>query len=210
MKTQGRRLTAKQKRFIAEYQKDYNGTRAAVVAGYSERTASELAYQLLQIPLVKQAITRQTEAKLTKIGVHAERILTELVRVALSDTRKLYREDGSLKPPSEWDDETAAAIAGVETFEEFEGRGKDRTQIGWTKKVRVFDKVRALENLGKHLKLFPEGDMKIDVGISGRLQVDQPLADLELAAKIVYLITLAEEKRKALEAQCSPQVPEKL
>ena len=48
------------------------------------------------------------------------------------------------------------AISSIEVFEEFEGSGKDRVYIGDTKKLKIWDKVKALELLGKHLKLFTE------------------------------------------------------
>ena len=98
---------------------------------------------------IKQRILGQYE-------VSVERVLQELSRLAFHDLRKLYNEDGSLKPPKEWDDDTAAAVAGLEIFEEFSGQGKEREKIGETKKVKVWDKKGALELLGKTLKMFAE------------------------------------------------------
>ena len=85
-----------------------------------------------------------------------ETILRELRRLGLSDIRKLYNEDGSLKLPKDWDAETASAVAGLEVDELFEGTGREREQVGHTKKVKMWDKVSALEKLGKNLKLFTE------------------------------------------------------
>ena len=42
------KLTAKQQRFCDEYLIDLNATQAAIRAGYSPKTAEQLAYQLLQ------------------------------------------------------------------------------------------------------------------------------------------------------------------
>ncbi len=42
------KLTPKQKRFVAEYLVDLNATAAAKRAGYSEKTAEQVGYQLLQ------------------------------------------------------------------------------------------------------------------------------------------------------------------
>lgn len=197
--SKARKLTRKQQLFIGEYQIDFNGTKAAIRAGYSPKRASEIAYQLLQIPTVRQALDRSIEERLWKIGVHAERTLTEVARLAFSDIRDLYREDGSLKHPSEWDDKIAAAVAGLEVFEEFEGKGKDRRLIGHTKKARVFDKTKALEMLGKHLRLFQDGDKKIDVDT----HANQRMTNLELSAKIIYLLKMAVERRKELERKQS-------
>ncbi len=120
--------------------------------------------------------------------------------MAFSDLRKVYNADGSLKLPTEWDDDMAAAISGVETFEEFQGRGKDRKYIGTTKKVRVFDKVRALEILGKHLGIFPTEKKDDDGGVK-----EVSMTNLELSAKIVYLVTLACQKQELEDEQSKAQ-----
>ena len=64
--------------------------------------------------------------------------------------------------PNEWDDDTAAAVAGMEITEEYGGRGEERALTGYTKKVKQWEKTRALELLGRHLKLF--GDKNGDNG----------------------------------------------
>jgi len=85
-----------------------------------------------------------------------EIVLRELRRLGLSDIRKIFKEDGSLKPVEEWPAEISAAVASIEVDELFEGSGKERQQIGFTKKVKFWDKGRALELLGKNLRLFIE------------------------------------------------------
>jgi len=150
------KISPKRRLFIAEYLIDHNGTQAAIRAGYSVKAADVQGPALMGISGIREEIEKEFEKRLEKIGVSKDRVLTEIARLAFSDNRRLYRKDGSLLMPSEWDDETAAAIAGVETFEEFSGRGEDRVQIGITKKVKVWDKARCLELLGRHLKLFGE------------------------------------------------------
>lgn len=192
------KITKKQRLFISEYQIDFNGTKAAIRAGYSPKRASEMAYQLLQIPTVRQALDRAMEERLRKIGVRADRVLSEIARVAFSDLRKLYNEDGSLMLPHEWPEEAAGAVAGVEVTEEFEGTRKDREHVGTTKKVRVFDKVRALELLSKHLGIIGNGKHRDE---DDEEAVGRALTTLELSAKIVYLVKLAVERDKEIKAQ---------
>ena len=123
-KGQSRKLNAKQRAFVREYLKDFNATRAAGAAGYSLKTADVLGYQLLQNPLVVRDIKKVEETALKEAGATAVKVLTQLAYLANSDIRRLYRDDGTLKPPHEWDDETAAAVAGVEVFEEYSGKGE--------------------------------------------------------------------------------------
>ena len=71
------------------------------------------------------------------ITVDLNRTLFENARVGFSDIRKLFRPDGSLKDPCEWDDDTAAAVASIERVALF-GKGKDGLgQIGYTTKVTL-------------------------------------------------------------------------
>ena len=162
METKGRKLTKKQKDFVVQYQRDFNGTQAAIRAGFSPRTATEIAWQLLhKTSHVKESIQRDIDERLERLGDRADATIEELLKIAHFDIRKLFNPDGTLKSPDEWDDDTAAAVGGLQVFEEFSGKGEGRTQVGWIKKLKMLDKTKALELLGKHQKLFGsdnEGD----------------------------------------------------
>ena len=71
-------LTPRQERFIQEYLVDLNGTQAAIRAGYSEHTATAIAWELLRNPEVEAAIA---EAQ-TKRGEKAESHRIRRVRSA--------------------------------------------------------------------------------------------------------------------------------
>src|SRR5436190_3999556 len=58
-------LTAKQQRFCEEYLIDLNATQAAIRAGYSEKTAMEQGYQLLQKTSVQGSI-QECQKKLSE------------------------------------------------------------------------------------------------------------------------------------------------
>lgn len=83
-----------------------------------------------------------------------ETILQELRLMAGFDIRDLYDDAGNLKPISSWPKHAAAAVAGIEVNELFEGRGDEREMIGLAKKVKLWDKTKAIEQLGKTQKLF--------------------------------------------------------
>jgi len=85
-----------------------------------------------------------------------ERILKELRSLALIDIRRIFNEDGSIKNIIDWDEASARAVAAVEVDELFEGSGRERKQVGWTKRVKFWDKTKSLELLGKNLKMFVE------------------------------------------------------
>lgn len=149
-------LTAKQKRFIELYLVDLNATKAAEDAGYSKKNASHIGWDLLQKPHVIAAIAdyRDKLSKSTEITI--EKVRRELARIAFFDPRKMFDENGIPKAITELDDDTAAVIAGLEVFEEFEGRGEDRQKVGTIRKWKLSDKKGALDSLGKHLGMFNE------------------------------------------------------
>ncbi len=88
--------------------------------------------------------------------ITAERILRALVRIGEADPRKYFDSNGNLKPIHELDDAEAFALSHIDVDEIFEGSGRDKQKIGETKKIRTWDKTKALELLGKHLAMFTD------------------------------------------------------
>jgi phage terminase small subunit len=152
-------LNARQKAFCRHYASKPDAGEAYRLAGYESdgKTASDSASRLLAEPGVKAEVSRLQAAIAERAEVQAARVIREVARLALSDVRGILNEDGSLKPVSEWDDEAAACVASIETDEIWgtEGRGPDRTrvQVGVTRKIRFWDKAKALDLLMDHLGL---------------------------------------------------------
>lgn len=146
-------LNARQRRFITEYLVDQNGTQAAIRAGYAKRSAHVTASLLISNANVKAAIDKQMSKMLSKIEVTAERVLAERARLAFFDVRKLIDATGKPKPIHELDDDTAAAIAGVEVA----NIGNSQVGEGEVLKIRMADKNASLTALEKHLGLYKEG-----------------------------------------------------
>lgn len=144
-------LSDQQRAFIAEYLKDRNGTQAAIRAGYSKRSAYSQAERLLRKDEIREAVAAGMERIGDRCELTAERTLREVARVAFFDPRKLFNSDGSPKEITELDDDTAAAVAGLEVIEQFEGTGKDRVFTGYLKKYKIADKNSALDKAMKHL-----------------------------------------------------------
>lgn len=148
-----RKLADRYERFCREYVIDFHGTRAAIAAGYAESGAHVEASRLLKNPKIEKRINELHAARCQKADVTAERIVQRLANLAFFDSRRLYREDGSLKPPHELDAETADALAGFEVKEIYDNEG---AEIGTLKKVRLLDRGSNLERLGKTMALFKD------------------------------------------------------
>ncbi len=149
------KLTPKQQKFCQEYMIDLNGTQAAIRAGYSEKTANEQACQHLA-KLHIQAYISELKQKLSiKTGITAERIINELAKIGFSNIQDYLSEGGSFKDFIKVDANQAGAISSIKfattTFE-----GGERQEV----QVKMWDKVAALEKMGKHIGLFERDNLQ--------------------------------------------------
>ena len=98
-----------------------------------------------------------------KLEVSAEKVVQRLKQLAFFDVRKLYNPDGSLKPITELDDETAAAICSIQVGKLYEHYAKGKAQnVGTTIKIRFCDCGMNLERLGRHIPGFFKDKVKAD------------------------------------------------
>lgn len=164
-------LTPRQEMFVEEYLVDRNATQAAIRAGYSEKTACEQGSRLLANVKVFGEIKRRQKDLQSKLGITHERVLREYARLAFFDPRKLFDEDGNPKHITDLDDDTAAALIGLDVAKEVD---EDTEAITHTKKYKLANKLGALDSLGKHLGLFD--------GKGGQKQEDNNLLDAVAAS----------------------------
>lgn len=142
-----RKLTPTQRRVLkALPEHKYQFWGALVACGVSKHTG----HRWMRMPDFAAVRDLMLKQEIAEVSATPGRVLRELAHVAFSDTRKLFAEDGRLKAPHEMDDETAASISGIEVEELFEGRGAEREHVGTLRKVKRWDKVRALETLAKY------------------------------------------------------------
>jgi phage terminase small subunit len=148
-------LNAKQQRFVDEYLTDLNATQAAIRAGYSAKTASEQAYDLLRKPQIQELISERQQDRKQRTEITQDRVLQELARLAFLDIRRAFNDDGSLKPINELDDDTAAAIAGMDIVEMAGAAGMGPDGVDHiplqTKKIKLAEKKGAIELLMRHM-----------------------------------------------------------
>lgn len=153
-------LTPKKRRFINEYLIDLNAAQAAIRTGYSKRTARAAGARLLTDVDVAAGIKAAQAALAERTAITQDKVIRELAKIGFSDCRKLYDQFGNLKPIHELDDDAAAALAGIETEQkasrETDDDESDQVILTTVRKVKRWDKVRALELLGKQLGMFVE------------------------------------------------------
>jgi phage terminase small subunit len=142
-------MTPKQQRFVEKYLVDLNATKAAVRAGYSEKTAHEIGHQNLSKVEIQEALQTAFAARSKRVEVDQDWVVRRLARIADLDLRKLFAEDGTLRPIHELPEDVAGAIASVDVVR----RRGDAEEY----RVRLPDRIRALDLLGRHLGMFRDG-----------------------------------------------------
>jgi phage terminase small subunit len=153
------KLTAKQERFSIEYHRCGDASASYRIAypkslKWKDSSLYCESSKLLKNTKVIQRLAELNKPFLDNANITKERVLLEVARLAFSDPRKAFDENGNLLPVNDWPDEVAAAISGIETEELFEGRGESREKVGLTHKIKFWDKGKQLELAGKYLGLF--------------------------------------------------------
>lgn len=170
------RVTEKVKRFCHEYLVDYNGRQAAIRAGYSARTATVQASQMLASAEAREYLKSITQKINTDLTVTAERVIKEFARLAFHDVGTYYKTDKNgaavLKELTELTADQRAAI--------IEYDPKEKT-------MKLHGKEGPLVNLGKHLRLFTElNDLQTTFNI---------LPELKLNGKVL-IFNVGEPRKK--------------
>jgi phage terminase small subunit len=148
------KLRAQQRKdaFVVELlNSGYNVSKAYKALGISYQAAHKLMKDPVVIAAVEEATERHREAK----AISTQSVLSEIARVAGSNLKELLDENGEVNIMS-LTGRQSAAIAELVTTESADADGNVTTK----RRVKLHDKLRALEMLGKYLKLFVD---KIEV-----------------------------------------------
>ncbi|WP_337232179.1 terminase small subunit [Citrobacter portucalensis] len=143
-------LTDKQDAFCREYLVDLNATQAAIRAGYSEGTAAAQASRLLINVNIQSRLSDLKSQRNERVGVDAAYVLMRLIEIDQMDVLDILKDDGGLKPVTEWPKSWRTTLNGLDvstTITNFD----ETTTENILKKIKWPDKVKNLELLGKHI-----------------------------------------------------------
>ena len=149
---------AREQIFCAEYLKDFNGTRAAIAAGYSKKSAHVFATRLLKNVKVREILTSKLKKHIEKIELSEEMVVGELMKLSFSNMLDYMRvdEDGAFVLDfSKLTRDQAAAIQEY-TVDATGGTGDGERKKVMRTRFKLAAKTPALELLGKRLKLFTD------------------------------------------------------
>lgn len=157
-------MTEKQKKFCEEYLIDLNATQAAIRAGYKaskKNTYEVIGYQLLQKTSVSERIQKAMAERSRRTGITQDRVIQELARIAfLNPANVINAEDASIKENASEDDLACIQSVKVKTMDGEKGSSTER-------EVKLNDKMKALELLGKHLGMFTDKvDLNTDMDLN--------------------------------------------
>lgn len=142
-------MTDRDRRFCEEYLLDLNATAAAIRAGFAPATARNAAAWIKpehpSKPAARAEIDRLLADRSRRTGMSADRVVRELARIAFVNIEDVIDESGRLRRDATPDNLAAVAY-----------HKRRITDDAEENEVRLYDKNRALELLGKHLGLFTE------------------------------------------------------
>ncbi|MFS1582536.1 MAG: terminase small subunit [Candidatus Arsenophonus phytopathogenicus] len=141
-------LTNKQEAFCREYLIDLNATQAAIRAGYSEKTAKDIACQNLAKLNIQKRIQTLMEERKNRIEVNADYVLKRLVDIDQMDVLDILNESGDLRPIKDWPKVWRTTLSGLDiAVIRVDGAEALLKKIKWP------DKIKNLELLGKHVSV---------------------------------------------------------
>ncbi|MFC1544598.1 terminase small subunit [Gemmatimonadota bacterium] len=145
-------LTALEEIFCHQYLIDLNGTQAylRVKPKVKRTTAVVAASKLLSSPKVQDRIDELNKKLLARIDITSDRVLQELAVVGFSNIGDYCEWDDSGVRMKDSGDLPAGKTAAVEAVQQ------RKTKYGSALSIKLYDKIRALEMLGRHLNLFRE------------------------------------------------------
>lgn len=143
-------MTKKQQRFVDEYLIDLNATQAAIRAGYSPDTAQQMGSENLSKPVIRNAIDKAIAERSRRTGINQDRVINEIAKVAfLNPADVIDLNEAAVRDDADRDDTACIASVKVKTIPTDEGMISER-------EVKTYDKLKALELLGKHLGMFTD------------------------------------------------------
>lgn len=165
------KLTAKQKRFCEEYLIDLNATQAAIRAGYSVDSAGDIGSENLKKPDIRACIEKAMAERSKRTGINADRVIMELAKIALVNPKNVI-DFTKAGVKHDAPDEDLAAVQSVKVKEMNTDKGDSIER-----EVRLYDKTKALELLGKHLGMFKD-NVNVNANVNSTKKLDAILEEM--------------------------------
>lgn len=147
------KLRPKQALFVAEYLKDFNATRAALASGYSPKTARYTGFKNLTKAHIQAALGVAIEARMERLHMEQDDVLTELRIVGQSNVEHYTIDDnGNFALAAGAPADAMRAVASVKRRVTW-GKDDERTVHI---EFRLWDKIGSLNLMSRHLGMLTD------------------------------------------------------
>lgn len=148
--------------FCRQYVQDFVGSRAAIRAGFSERTARQIAYELLTRPDINARVEELKAEVFDGLTVTKRIILQRMADIAMAVPTDLADETGQFKRLCDLDDQQKLIVAG----------GEIDPQTGRPIKLKLVNQNQMLDKLAQHFNAYEDhqksGTGEVHVHIEGK------------------------------------------
>jgi phage terminase small subunit len=177
----------REERFVALYVENPNGTQAAIAAGYSPKSAHTIAHRLLKRSKIKDAIATRNAELLLELDFTPARIVREIAKIAGVNMGDFVSIDDEGNPHIDLSGVKRRQLAAVGTVE---GPIFEKGRVVKAPKIRMHDKLKALDMLAKLARMYPAERQEL-TGPDGK--------PIQLAAAHVHKIDIASMDLEARE-----------
>jgi phage terminase small subunit len=163
-------LTDKQEKFCYEYLWDFNKTQAAIRAGYSEKTARQIAHDNFTKVYITDRIREMQDNMAETSGISRVMVLLEHKKLAFSSIAHLHLTWIKRKEFEELTEDQKSCIAEIDTkikteYEYDPENPKEKTPINVEYvRIKLYDKQKALDSISKMLGF--DAAIKIDANVN--------------------------------------------
>lgn len=162
--------------FIQEYVMCWNVQKAAIKAGYEPKSARSTGYAIMNRPEVRAEIDRIIAEREESNKVRRLMIIEQLTKIATSDVKDFmtWNEDGTaFLNPDLVDGEIIAELnVDKSTFTSMDGETSEKVK----KKLKLHDKLKALELLGKHVGMW---DDKLNINMKAQVTIVDDIGEMD-------------------------------
>jgi len=181
----GLKLSARRRIFCEEYVRHWNGTKAAITAGYSKRSARGMSWQLLKKDDIKEYIESLKTNLEETVGISKQMVLEEYIKLAFHNMDDLHDTWIERKEFEKLTRDQKAAIQVLDVKVQKKNVGTaiqpDIVDVEHVH-IKLYDKVRALDAIKKMLGY--DAPTKMDVTTKGRRIGLLSMSDEELQSKV--------------------------
>ena len=183
------KLTEKERIFCHQYVIDWNGSRSAREAGYSENTCAIIAHENLTKPKIQQYINFIKNDFEKEAGISKLRNLRELAKIAYSNISDLHDDWIELTKWEEIKTENPGAMAAIESIDtkteyrtiKTDGDDEMNLEIKFVK-IKLYSKTTAVDMINKMMGY--NSPDKVDVTSLGEKISTQVILSKEEVRKI--------------------------